>query len=99
LDCNEARDDGVAVVSAGPYADHLHLSPDRKPRQHLITQCFTGQMLFLISNQQCLSIEGNPESYLNKNRVCVHDAFKQTVNLRHNYLLTFGNTVQCWNNR
>ena len=25
---NEARDDGVAVASAGPYADHLHLAPD-----------------------------------------------------------------------
>jgi len=22
---NEARDDGVAVASAGPYANHLHL--------------------------------------------------------------------------
>jgi len=29
LDCNEARDDGVAVASAGPYANHLHLTPDR----------------------------------------------------------------------
>jgi len=26
---NEARDDGVAVASAGPYANHLHLSPYR----------------------------------------------------------------------
>ena len=26
---NEARDDGVSVASAGPYADHLHLAPDR----------------------------------------------------------------------
>jgi len=23
-----ARDDGVAVASAGPYANHLHLAPD-----------------------------------------------------------------------
>jgi len=29
LDLNEARDDGMAVASAGPYADHLHLAPDR----------------------------------------------------------------------
>jgi len=29
LDFNEARDDGVAVASAGPYANHLHLVPDR----------------------------------------------------------------------
>ena len=29
LDFNEARDDGVAAASAGPYANHLHLAPDR----------------------------------------------------------------------
>jgi len=29
LDFNEARDDGVAVESAGPYANRLHLAPDR----------------------------------------------------------------------
>jgi len=29
LDFNEARDDGVAAASAGPYANHLHLTPDR----------------------------------------------------------------------
>jgi len=29
LSFNEARDDGVAVASAGPYANHLHLAPDR----------------------------------------------------------------------
>jgi len=28
LDFNEARDDGVVVASAGPYANHLHLDPD-----------------------------------------------------------------------
>jgi len=36
MDFNEARDDGVAVASAGPYANHLHLAADRQPRQHLI---------------------------------------------------------------
>jgi len=29
LDVNEARDDGVAVASAGPYANHLHHALDR----------------------------------------------------------------------
>jgi len=29
LDFNEARDDGMAVASAGPYANHLHLASDR----------------------------------------------------------------------
>jgi len=27
LDFTEARDGGVAVASAGPYANHLHLTP------------------------------------------------------------------------
>jgi len=29
LDFSEAGDDEVAVASAGPYANHLHLTPDR----------------------------------------------------------------------
>ena len=29
LDFNEARIDGVALVSTGPYANHLHLAADR----------------------------------------------------------------------
>jgi len=28
----------VAVASAGPYANHLHLAADRQPRQYLTTQ-------------------------------------------------------------
>jgi len=47
----------VAVASAGPYAS-LHLDPDRKPRQHPTTRLFTGQMPFLLPNQQCQSTEG-----------------------------------------
>jgi len=26
------KDDGVVVASAGPYANALHLAPDRQPR-------------------------------------------------------------------
>jgi len=29
LDSNQARDDGVAVTLAGPYANHLHFASDR----------------------------------------------------------------------
>jgi len=29
LDLNEARGFGMAVASAGPYANNLHLAPDR----------------------------------------------------------------------
>jgi len=47
-----------AVASAGPYANNLHLAPDRQPHQHLITQLFTGQMLFLGPEKQCQSTEG-----------------------------------------
>jgi len=59
LDFNEARDDEVALASAGPYASHWHLPPDRQPCQHLITQFFTDWMLFLMPNQQCQSMKGN----------------------------------------
>jgi len=54
---NKARDDGVAMASAGPYANNLHLASC----QHLITQFFTVQMLFLTPNQQCLSTEAKPK--------------------------------------
>jgi len=51
LDVNETSDNGVAVASAGPYANPLHLTPDRQPRQHFIIQFFTGQMFFLMPIQ------------------------------------------------
>ena len=47
----------MAVASAGPYAS-LHLTVDRWPRQHLTTKFFTGQMPFLLPNQQCQITEG-----------------------------------------
>jgi len=56
-DFSQARDDGVAVASAGPYANHLHFAPDRQPHQHLITQFFMGRMLLLMPNQQLQSTE------------------------------------------
>jgi len=40
LDFNKARNDRVAVAAAGPYANHLQLTADRWPCQHLITQFF-----------------------------------------------------------
>ena len=51
------------MASAGPYANHLHLAPASQPHQHLlITQFFTGRMLFLMPNQQCQSTEGKSET-------------------------------------
>jgi len=37
----------MAVASAGPCANNLHLAPDRLLNQHPITLIFAGQMLFL----------------------------------------------------
>jgi len=34
LDFTGARDDGVALASAGPYANNLHLTPDTTPVPH-----------------------------------------------------------------
>ena len=44
LDLNETRDDGV-------FGRQWH-QLDRQPHQHLITQLFSGRMLFLTPNQQ-----------------------------------------------
>jgi len=49
--------------------DHMQIkSPIRhrrmKPSQHLITEFFTGQMLFLMPSQQCQSTEGKSELHL-----------------------------------
>jgi len=57
-DFNKARDDGVVVASAGPCANQLHLVPDRQPRQYLVTQFFTDQILFPTPNQQSESTKG-----------------------------------------
>ena len=48
----------MAVTSAGPYANNMHLAPDRQQHQHLINQFFTGRMLSLTPNQQCQGTEG-----------------------------------------
>ena len=42
----------MAVASAGPYANHLHLVPDTQPHQDLITKFLTGWMLFLMPKFQ-----------------------------------------------
>ena len=55
------------MASAGPYAN-LHIPPDKKPRQHPTTQFFTGQMPFLLPNQQCQSTEGLHEPNMSRNK-------------------------------
>jgi len=50
---------GVAVKSAGQHANHLHCTL-LQTDNHAVTSSlsFTGQMLFLMPNQRCRSIEG-----------------------------------------
>ena len=55
----------MAVASAGPYANNLHLAPDRQPHQHLITQLLQATqeedlMNYLVSSGLC-SGEGSGE--------------------------------------
>jgi len=57
LGFKEATDDWVAVASAGPYANHSHLAPERQPCQHLIIQFFAGWMVFMMLKQPCKSTE------------------------------------------
>ena len=69
MDFNEARDDGVAVTSAGPYANHLHLAPDNITTSVPHHSVFTGRMPFLTPNQQCQSTEGTMRQICNNNSV------------------------------
>jgi len=48
----------VAVASARPYANHLHLAADSTSSLSFLT----GRMPFLASNQQCQSTEGSNEN-------------------------------------
>jgi len=57
LDFNDARDNGVAVASAGLYANRTSLQTDNHASTSSL-KFLTGQMLFLMPNQQCQSTEG-----------------------------------------
>jgi len=57
LDFSEARDDGMAVASAGPYANHLHLAPDKLKCQYLTTSFYRLDAL-PAAQPQCQSTEG-----------------------------------------
>jgi len=51
----------VAVASAGPYANHLHLTLDMPVPHHLV---FMSQMPFLPPKQQHQSTEGTHTSLI-----------------------------------
>ena len=60
LNINGARDNGVAVASAGPYENHLHFAPDNHTSTTPLN-IFTRQMFFLLSNRQHQSTERNKQ--------------------------------------
>jgi len=86
LDFNE--DDGVAVASGGSYANHLHLTPDRQPRQHLNTQPFKGRMPFLTPGEQCQSTKGSTagSDQESKARLAKRQTFGDMNNLQIRHL-------------
>ena len=51
----------MAVAPVRQYENHLHLTPDTTTTPH--HAIFTGQMLFLMPNQQCHSTEGNWQTW------------------------------------
>jgi len=59
LEFNEARGDAVAVGTAGPYANHLHLAPEITTSAPYHLSFFKCWMLFLTTKQQHQSTEGN----------------------------------------
>jgi len=69
----------VAVASAGPHANHLHLTPNRQPRQYVTTQFFTGRMPFLPPKQQRQSTEGISIQYKMEEK----SIWRQCLSIRH----------------
>jgi len=57
LDLNEARDDGVQDGS-GPYANNLHLTPDRKHTNTSSLNFYRPDALPDAEPRQCQSTEG-----------------------------------------
>jgi len=95
VDFNEARYDQLAMALVRPYANHLHLVPDRLPCQRLTT-LFLDRLLFLMTNQQCQSTaEGKLFIYNNQNIIqnptTVHNSMLQNAANLH----TFLNDVKC----
>jgi len=63
--------------ATGPYANHLHLAAKRQPRQHHITQFFTGQMLFLTPSQQ------RQNKKLSRNKITKFDKLYYTAKCKN----------------
>jgi len=89
LHFNEARNDGVVVASAGPYANHLYLTPNRSitmPVPH--RSVFTGQMPFLPPNQLHQSTEGKQDP--KKNQISL------IVSINYQFMINNSNIYYDW---
>jgi len=75
MDFNETRDDGVAVASVGPYADHLHLAPDNRASTSSI--CLQARCTSWRRYQQRQSTEGKWMTYSIWNQMWIN------LHLRH----------------
>jgi len=108
---NEARDNEVAVTSAGPYPNHYRQTTT--PASH--HSVFTGRMLFLTSNQQRQSTEGSSKhcfqlrqitntshTPLESSRCCSLCAYKNSSGdeiANVNFYAVHPESYQiCWNN-
>jgi len=52
----------VAVASAVPHANNLHLTPDRYPRQHLITQFLQARCSSRCADNSVKELKGKWEN-------------------------------------
>jgi len=93
-----------AVASAGPYANNLHLAPDRYPRQHLITQflqarCCSWRLTNSIKALKAIkSIENNinPQSDFPVSirlHVCVKFKYLSCACIKHSFLSLINNGI------
>jgi len=92
MDDNEAGDDGVAVASAGPYTNHLHLTPDRSPCQHLVTQllqarCSSWRPTNGVKAMKATASENKPDKKWTADNtwlLLITDELQQTTDCRDN---------------
>jgi len=56
-----------AAASAGPYANNLHLAPERQPHQHLIAQFLQARLINPTTLVECLTdfTGGHPTNNIN----------------------------------
>ena len=93
-DINEARDDGVAVGSAGPSANHLHLAPDITaatpvPHHSVLAGCPSCRPTIIASKHIA---EGTEDTSVAENNVAYFSLYKllaylTTFRLKNSYVI------------